>query len=370
MGKSLKPLVFSFGIFLALGLCAPIGAQTLPAPAAFDAAPGDGAVSLSWNTTPAATAYYLYRNVMPAPTPTGTLTPVAIIASVATPVFTDSQVTNGRTYQYLLAGFNGLVGASSAATIAPFSAPAAIDNISVQNNISNALFLSWETPLSTYPVTEYQIYRYSAPVTAALLTVTMTPRGTPGPVSSNLVLTISPTPYARTTATQYTDTAAGGAGVSYFYYVALSKDSAPTPNGGVVPAFSSNPVSPAAQPPLAPQLSAFTNEAATPGIGTGGYGIRLIWNGPQSSEGVTAYQVLRDNTPIATLVVAAPTPTYVYDDTAIPFSRSAGLPYDYAVSAPGAPTAIRLPTRCPFPFLPPQWPDRSRWRRTSMERSP
>jgi hypothetical protein len=340
MGKSLKTSAFGLGILLALGFSAPIAAQTLPAPPTFTAAAGNGAVSLNWGNPPqpSVTAYYLYRNVMPAPTPTGTLTPVAIVDSVATPAFTDSQVTNGRTYQYLLAGFNGMLGDSSAATVTPFSAPAAIDSISVQNNISNALFLSWETPLSTYPVTEYQIYRYSLPVTTAFLTVTMTvtPRGTPGPVSSNLVLTMSPTPYAVTTATQYTDTAVGSAGVSFFYYVALSKDSAPTPNGGVVPAFSSNPALSVIQPPLAPQLSAFTNEAATPGIGTGGYGIRLIWNGPGSSEGVTAYQVLRDNTPIATFTVSTPTPTYVYDDTAIAFSKSAGLPYDYAVSARGA----------------------------------
>ncbi len=326
MGQDLKPSALMRGILLAVVLAAPLAAQTLPTPSAFTAAAGDGAVSLSWQElTPAATDYYLYRNVSAAPTPTGTLTPVAIVSAAATPAFVDGQVTNGRTYQYLLAGFNNSLGPSSAVTVTPFSPPTIIQSVQLDNFFTNAVNINWGIPLSTYPVTEYQIYRYVVPIA----TVT----GTPSPVPGSVVLTADPVTYAMAVTNQFTDSSVSSPANSYFFYVVLAQDSAGNISG--VPDFSSAPGKPVTLAPAAPNLSASI-------IGGGGYGVHLIWNGPAASEVasgvVSVYQVMRNNTPVATLQVpvASVTPTYVYDDTTVPFSGSAAFPYDYSVSAMGS----------------------------------
>jgi hypothetical protein len=336
MENNLKPFVRRMGVLLAACLAAPLAAQTLPAPSAFTAAPGDGAVSLNWSNPPqpSVTAYYLYRNLSGSPTPTGTLTPVMVAPSVATPSFVDGQVTNGRTYEYLLAGANTIgQGASSAVTVTPFSPPAIIQTLQLENVFSDALNINWGIPLSTYPVTQYQIYRYTVPIA----TVT----GTPSPVPGSVVLAADPLPYALAVTNQFTDSSVSSPGSSYFFYLVLAQDSAPTPNVSGVPAFSSQAGRPESLPPAAPNLSAIPGATITQTpIAGNGYGVRLIWNGPSPSEvtsgAVTSYQISRNGAPVSLLQVAGVTPTYVFDDTTTPFSSSAIFPLDYSVSAMGS----------------------------------
>ncbi|HVM32520.1 MAG TPA: hypothetical protein VMU88_05250 [bacterium] len=328
-------------LFALLCAAAPACAQTLPAPTGFAATPQNGRVGLGWNPQPSATAYQVSRRLLGA-----TPTPIATLTAPATPAFTDNQVTNGRTYEYSLLGLNGSgPGAASAVTVTPFSPPAAVDPLTVGNQVSNALSLSWQVPLSTYPVTLYQIFRYAVPVATVV--------STPSPVPAALVLTASPTPYAQVASASFTDTAVGAPGASYFFYLALAQDSANPPNLSPAPAFSSAPALSKIQPPVAPQLSAFPGVTATPVVGASGYGVRLVWGGAAASEGVTGYQVWRDNHPVTILPVATVTPTFVFDDKAAPFSSSAGLPLDYAVEAMSAP-GTALSNTVPVTFFGPK----------------
>jgi hypothetical protein len=332
MGDILTPFTRMIAMIFIVGLTAPLAAQTLPPPSAFTAAPGDGAVSLNWAPQPSATAYHLYRDLLdsPTPTPTGTLTPgvpatptpITTVSALATPAFVDGQVTNGRNYQYRLFGVNALgEGASAAATALPFSPPAIIQSVQVANNFSDALNISWGIPLSTYPVTLYQIYRVVVPIA----TVT----GTPSPIPGSVVLTVNPTPYALAVTNEYTDAAVGTPGASYFFYLVLAQDSDTPPNVSGVPAFSSSAGQPQTLAPAAPDLSAFSEATLTPVT----YGVRLLWGGPAASEGVTGYQVMRNNSAITILPVTTPTPTYGFNDTTAPFSSSAFFPLSYSVSA-------------------------------------
>jgi fibronectin type 3 domain-containing protein len=315
-------------------------AQILPAPATFIATPEDGAVTLQWPTPlAAATDYYLYR-YMVTPTPTGTLTPVAPTATptgTLTPVkptpivvipadstlgYQDVQVTNGLFYQYFLAGVNANgEGAPASVTVQPFSFPAPVTNVTVRNIHSDALDLSWGIPLSTFPITSYQIYRYTVPSTPA-----------PTAVPAATVLAAASNPITTTTSPNYIDSAVTP-NVNDYDYVVLALDNQNNLSG--VPALSTNPAAPVTLPPVAPNLSAVLETTVTPTITPNGYGVRLIWNGPDISEGVSYYQVLRQNTPIVTIMVSpTPNPTYAFDDVTVPLGTSAAAGIeDYIVAA-------------------------------------
>jgi fibronectin type 3 domain-containing protein len=75
-------------------------AQTPPTPTGLVATPGNASVSLAWNTSAGATSYNLKRS-------TSSGGPYATIASPATANFTDTTVTNGITYFYVVSAVNG-----------------------------------------------------------------------------------------------------------------------------------------------------------------------------------------------------------------------------------------------------------------------
>ncbi len=324
---------------------------SLPAPGGFTASASDGAVSLQWGPVPAATAYYLYRNLVlesptgtltstasPTATPTGTVTPPAplvLIPEGTPPAFIDYQVTNGRNYLYQVGAFDATgLGLLASATALPFSAPNAVQPVTISNLHSNALDLTWGIPLSSFPVSYYQVFRY------AVLTPPPTGTPTPGtllpatPVPAATLL--ASTPIATVTGTSYTDSEAGSLLTRGFYYLVVAVDNQTPPALGLAPAFSTNPALPRTSKPAPPFLTGFVSAAATPEIGISGYGARLFWNGPADSEGVTAYQVFSGSAPLTLIAVVNPSPTYSYDDTSIPFSSSAAATTSYKVAVMNA----------------------------------
>ena len=291
-------------------------------------------------------------------TPTGTLTPpapLATILAVSSPVFTDVQVTNGRSYFYELGIFDSSAGLGPLASAAalPFSAPAAVQPVTVSNLRSNALDLSWGIPLSSYPVSYYQVYRYAiltptplvaptftftpSPTVTGTVTPVPTPTFTPAtPLPTALIpasVLLSLTPIATVTGTSFTDNTAGSLLTDGIYYLVVAVDGETPPVMGLAPANATKAAIPKNLGPFPPSLSSLVSAAATPVIGTTGYGIRLFWNGPSASEGVTAYQVFSGSSALTQIAVATPSPTYVFDDSSIPFSSSASVTTSYKVVA-------------------------------------
>lgn len=104
-----------------LGVFAGVPPQTPPsAPSTPSAEPGDSTVSLTWqppsdNGGSAIQSYQIYR---------ATAGPLALLATAATPTFTDSTVTNGVTYRYAVSAVNatGESPLSAESTVTPTSA--------------------------------------------------------------------------------------------------------------------------------------------------------------------------------------------------------------------------------------------------------
>ena len=346
--------------------------------------PYNGQANLQWTPvqTESPTAYLIQRVLLdltntPTPTSTGTLTPtdtpfpVAVVSS-GTSAYKDYQVTNGRTYQYQVAVVDSPVSSvgiySNPITYIPYSVPAAIQLVTVQNLHSDALDLSWEDPLSTYPVTNYIVYQYIDQIASSTPTYTFTQTYTPtvptitpsGTLTATYSYTPTPsytstntftfttsgtptspmsisqfmalaTPIATTSSTNFTDFSPGNYGYAYFLYAVVAQDS--QGNLGLLPNNPTNPMMAENLKPHGPTLSGLVSLASTPVIGTNGYGVRLIWNGALASEGVTAYQVLANGTPIATISYSTPVPTATYDDVSIPLSSKSNTLTNYSLVA-------------------------------------
>jgi fibronectin type 3 domain-containing protein len=87
------------------------------APGAVVATPGNGAVALSWGAVSGAASYRVYRS-------TTSGGPYTLVASRTATSFSDSGLTNGTTYHYVVRAFNGtLESANSAQVSATPSAP-------------------------------------------------------------------------------------------------------------------------------------------------------------------------------------------------------------------------------------------------------
>ncbi len=325
----------------------------------------------------------------PTYSPTGTPTPLATVLASGQASLTDFQVVNGDSYVYTVLGLDssGNLGAPATTVVNPFAPPQAISTLTVQPLHAGALDLSWPLPLSSYPVTGYAIYRLA-------ITFTPNPSGTPTPTPSftptpsytptvtfsptltlpagtytstpgntytftntfTPTITSSPTPSFTPTATfeptriLASDVISQGAlignssGTSFsdqpqplgpgeYYYVAIAEDA--NGNPGAIPTYSSIPNCPQLSKPFAPALSGNLILSVTPTPTNGMlYGVRLQWTGPLASEGVTAYQVFANGTPLATVVVS-PTPqvTCVYDDQSVPYSASQANQTQYSVAA-------------------------------------
>jgi len=107
------------------------------APTGVTATPGNGQVMLNWTASPAATAY----DVMRSTTNGGSF---AVIASnVTMTVYTNSGLTNGTTYYYVVSSVSGLgEGANSAQASATPTGPI---ELAVNFSANNQIVLSWTT---------------------------------------------------------------------------------------------------------------------------------------------------------------------------------------------------------------------------------
>ena len=183
--------------------------QTLPAPTGLTATSGNGLVDLYWTPIPSAspTCYFIYRDPLgtptntltvtptltptpigsytpvvsytstPVDTPTGTSTPLATVLVSSPSSFIDYQVANGVSYVYSVMGLDlsGNLGSPATAVANPFAPPEPIQTITVQALHAGALDLSWPVPLSSFPISIYQVYRLE---TAVPTNVSKTPTPT------------------------------------------------------------------------------------------------------------------------------------------------------------------------------------------------
>jgi fibronectin type 3 domain-containing protein len=249
------------------------------APTGLSATAGNAQVSLSWNASTGATSYNVYRSDY-ADGEGGT--PIA--TGIATTSYTNTGLTNGRTYYYKVAAVNG--GGTSAksneASATPQSQPTASFVISknsgafthsVTANVGDTITYQWSSTNGA----SYSFYD------------TITPGGADGCGNTNGTMGFTPAaggsagPYALiqcqlgyTYTMTYTVTASGGAQATDTITISLSQTVPPPPTG----------------------LTAMAGNAQ----------VSLSWN---ASSGATSYNVYRGTsaggespTPIATGIVA------------------------------------------------------------------
>jgi fibronectin type 3 domain-containing protein len=254
------------------------GQSTAPAaPTGLTAAPGNAQVLLTWATSASATGYNVKRS-------TTTGGPYTQIASLATASFTDTPLTNGTKYFYVVSASNSAgkspnsaeVGATP--TLAPPAVPAGLAATAGNAQVT----LTWN---SSTGATSYQVKRST--------------------VSG------AETQIAAPNSNTFTDTGVTN-GTKYFYVVSAVNSTAESANSNEVSA------TPAA-PPTAP--------AAPTGLqGVGGNAkVTLTWN---ASAGATTYHVKRSTTSGAETQIAAPA-SNTFADTTV----TNGTKYFYEVSA-------------------------------------
>ena len=324
----------------------------------------NGHVSLGWDPVPSATRFEVRRildelsatmTATPAslsPTPT----PVATVLAGGSLRFDDVDVTNGRRYRYEVTSWDGS-GASAPASIwvLPFAYPSIISAVSVYTTYSNSVSVSWNDDSTTFPITSYEVYRCAwtpsptftptgtlptatststttdtptATPTGPLPTATNTPTGTwktftftftptwtpPPNLSVPTLMASSPVPYATVVgATHYIDSSVSTPEPQAFYYWVRAFDSGVDGQGNPqvhASGFSdktSNNVLPVSKAPAIPSLSLQAGPSLTPQVGSAGFGVRLVWNGPVDGEGVLSYTVLRNAAPLAVLSASVTT---------------------------------------------------------------
>ena len=255
------------------------GATTAPAaPTNLLATAGNAQVGLSWSASAGATSYNIERST----TNGGSYTKVA---SPTTTSYTDTGLSNGTTYYYVVAAVNsiGVSGNSNQASATPAAPPPAPGNL-VATAGNAQVGLSWS---GSAGATSYNVER-------------STTNG--GPYTT----------VGSPTANSYTDTGLSN-GTTYYYVVAAVNAIGVSGNSNQASATP-------AGPPPAP-----SNLVAT----AGNTQVGLSWSG---SAGATSYNVKRSTTnggPYTT--VGSPT-TNSYTDTGL----SNGTTYYYVVAAVNA----------------------------------
>jgi hypothetical protein len=178
-----------------------------PVPADVTATAGDAEVTLTWTTSMGATGY----NVKRATTKGG---PYTKLASPASPTYTDSSVTNGTAYYYVVSALNaaGESGNSTEVSATPKAViPAAPTNLTATAGDAQVR-LTWS---ASSGATSYNVKRS----------------------------TTSGGPYAQTavsTSNSYTDTALTN-GTTYYYVVSAVNSAGESANSAQVSALPSNP---------------------------------------------------------------------------------------------------------------------------------
>jgi fibronectin type 3 domain-containing protein len=292
--KELLVLLLTAVLLASLAGCAGVGGYgsgtgngsnsggTVPTtPTGLMATAGDAQASLTWTASTGATSYYVKRG-------TTTGGPYTQVAAPSTTSFTDTGLSNGTTYFYVVSAFNS-AGQSpnssevSAKPAAPAQAPPAPTGvIATAGNAQVALTWSASTGATSYHVK----------------------RGTAsgGPY----------TQISAPTSTTLTDTGLTN-GTTYFYVVSALNSSGESANSAQA---SATPVAPT-QPPAAP-----AGLQATPGNAQ----LALTWS---ASFGATSYNVKRSTTSGGPYTqISAPTTT-TFTDTGL----TNGTTYFYVVSA-------------------------------------
>lgn len=127
---------------------------TPPSPTGLKAVPGNAAVSLSWNATPGATSYTVYRDG-------------ALIGSPVAAAFTDTHLANGTSHGYVVAANNGSGQGPASLQVSATpsgSVPAAPIGLAVTPGYT-FVSLAWD---SVDTATGYNVYRNGALVGSTL----------------------------------------------------------------------------------------------------------------------------------------------------------------------------------------------------------
>jgi len=274
------------GCLALLAGCLPPSAKTpeIPvAPANLTATAGNGVVTLSWTASAGATGY----NVKRATTDGGPYTQLAQVAAPTSNGYTDSSVTNGTTYYYVV---QTLTAAGSSADSPQVSATPGVPGVPAP-----------PTNLTATP---------------GNATVTLTWTASTGATGYNVKRsTTSGGPYtqlAAPTSSGYTDSSVIN-GVTYYYVVSTLTSAGESANSAQVSA------TPNAQS-MAP--AAPTNLTATPGNAV----VTLSWT---ASAGATGYNVKRATTSGGPYTQLAAPSSNGYTDSSV----TNGTTYYYVVSA-------------------------------------
>jgi fibronectin type 3 domain-containing protein len=258
----------------------PQGAPPPPTPTGLTAAAGNAQVLLSWNASTGATSYNVKR---------GTVSggPYTVVGTPSTPSFTDTGVSNGTTYFYVVSAVNanGESANSGEVTATPHGSPPATPT-GLSAAAGNAqVSLSWSASTGA---TSYNVKRST--VTGGPYTVVGTP-----------------------TSPSFTDTSVSN-GTTYFYVVSAVNANGESANSGEVTA------TPHGSPPPTPTgLAALAGNAQ----------VSLSWN---ASTGATSYNVKRSTVSGGPYTVVGTATSPSFTDT----SASNGTTYFYVVSAVNA----------------------------------
>jgi fibronectin type 3 domain-containing protein len=257
------------------------GATAPAAPTGLLATAGNAQITLTWNASSGATGYYVQRAMVSGG-------PYTQIAAPAANSYTNTSLTNGTTYYYVVSAFNSAgqsanSSQASATPVAPTAPPAAPTGL--QATAGNAqVSLTWTASTGA---TSYHVKRSTT---------------SGGPY----------TQVAAPTTTSDSDTGLTN-GTTYYYVVSALNSAGESANSSQVNA---TPVA-AATPPATP-----TGLQATPGNAE----VSLTWT---ASTGATSYHVKRSTTSGGPYTqVAAPTTTSDSDT-----GLTNGTTYYYVVSA-------------------------------------